>query len=191
MNKTKTYNGLYKTLLKRDKSHYTTGLFGLEEGKKTPFKEHFKTYPTHRLYNLHFYRTDRKLRNYEKSFLRDYCYHLLTQNHDFSKSFRKQVQEFFPSVKERSVTKDGQTFFTYELQLKEPLKLKQQDFEYQLRSSRSHYKYYNVCGKGMGLSMGSTKLRTKEDSNYFDKWKTQSTTYHLEKELKDELKMVA
>ena len=39
--------------------------------------------------------------------------------------------------------------------------------------------------------MGSTKLRTKEDSNYFDKWKTQSTTYHLEKELKDELKMVA
>ena len=167
-----SYTGYYNDLLKNDKSRWSKGVF-LDEGKPLPFKE-LKTYPTHRLYSVWVFKKGKKLSWSEKSFFRDFLFYLLTPNHDDSKSYRKQVSDFFKRVQETSThDEDGRLVFQYGLQLKEPVTLKLENFQTLFRANKKFYKEYYVNGKLFQMGTNDTKLRTKEDTQKFEKYNEQ------------------
>ncbi len=180
MNKYKTYTGLYNQWKKKeDKNGHP---LGLNRNKELFYLKHFKTYPTHRLYMVVFYKQGEKFTHSEKSFFRELTYTLLTPNHDFDKSFRNQVTEFYrQSTTSVDYTEDGKLHYTYSLYLTKPVTLKLDEFEHNLRMKKSTYRTYGVSGKLMNVRFRCTKLRTKDDSKYLKQF--ESTT--------EQLKMVA
>lgn len=166
----KNYNGFYNLQLGLDKKTYTHGVFGLKEGK-LHYTEHLKTYPTHRMYAVVVYKGNKGFSNYEKTFFRDYTYSLLTSEHDFSKSFRKQVSDFFNNTTEGTTRgEDGKLLYTYKVVLKKPVKLKLDKFNSLFYSTRGWYKHLGVNGKNMNMGTSTTKLRTKEDSHFYERF---------------------
>lgn len=170
MNKVTSYNGLYNDVRRKDlETHY--GGFWLSKDNPLPFKESFKTYPTHRLYSVWVFKEGQKFNQGEKSFFRDLGYSLLTQNHDFKKSFRKQVSDFYEYSRVTTKYNEGKLFYSYEMKLREPVKLKMKEFEHQFQANPRYYKKFHVT-TGLNMRMGttSTKLRTKRDTQFFEEY---------------------
>lgn len=164
-----SYKGLFNDLLRKKPEVYTSGPFGLKEGELF-YHKHFKTYPTHRLYGLQVL-SSMGLNQSEKMFFRDYLYSLVTDEHDFTKPFKQQVSKFFKhSRMVDRVDENGKRVQAYELSFTKPLKLKLEEFTHQFQGSKSYYKSYYVSGKDKGLSVSATKLRTKKDSEFFEKY---------------------
>lgn len=164
-----SYKGLYNDLLRKEPETYTKGPFNLKEGE-LHFNKFFKTYPTHRVYGVHVH-SSKPLNQSEKMFFRDYLYSLVTDEHDFTKPFKQQVSNFYKHTRvSNSVGEDGKPVQTYELSFKKPVKLKLEEFTRVFQGNKSDYKRYRVSGKGKGMGVSNTKLRTKEDTVWFEKY---------------------
>ena len=180
MNKFKTYTGVRNQW--NDGENQDSHPLGLNRNKELLYLKHFKTYPTHRLYTVVFSKQGKKFSHSEKLFFRELTYTLLTPNHDFDKSFSKQVFELYRQSKTGvDYTEDGKLQYTYSLYLTKPVTVKLEEFEHNLRMKKSTYRSFGVSGKSMNVRFRCTKLRTKDDSKYLKQF--ESTT--------EQLKMVA